>query len=43
MEALTRGATIKRLFIYHTWSTDLGLLARSHHEAGVQVMHVSED
>jgi hypothetical protein len=43
LEALQRGVSITRIFIYRAWSDDLDHLARAHHEAGVHVMRVQED
>jgi hypothetical protein len=41
-EALKRGVTIKRVFIYRDWTGPLDALALAQFEAGVQVSRVSE-
>jgi hypothetical protein len=42
VEALKRGVTIKRIFIYRDWSGPLETLAMAQHQAGVQVLRVPE-
>jgi hypothetical protein len=41
-EALKRGVTIKRIFMYRTWSNALDALATAQHAHGVQVLRVNE-
>lgn len=41
-EALKRGVTIKRIFIYRDWTGPLEGVAMAQHQAGVQVLRVPE-
>ncbi|MEV4565365.1 hypothetical protein AB0K12_16500 [Nonomuraea sp. NPDC049419] len=43
LDALARGVTIRRVFIYHEWSEDLEALAREQVAAGVRVRRVHVD
>lgn len=42
-QALRRGVSIKRIFIYRTWTDELDAVAKTHQAAGVQVMRVAEN
>jgi hypothetical protein len=42
-EALRRGVTIKRIFIYRTWPDELDALAKAQQACGVQVLRVDEN
>jgi hypothetical protein len=41
-QALRRGVTITRIFIYRTWTDELDAVAKTHHAAGVHVLRVAE-
>lgn len=42
-EALSRGATIRRVFVHSGWSEELETLARGQQQAGVQVRRIHQD
>jgi hypothetical protein len=42
-EAMERGVIIRRILIYRTWTGELEQLAKQQHEAGVQILRVSEE
>jgi len=43
VQALRRGVTIRRIFIYEDWTDELAKVATLHHESGVQVFRVARE